>query len=172
MLVGKGGKIRHPLTAYSLSNISTQNCKNRLIQPTSELKRATSTGGSSPSEVYRTRSTAIGYGSRAPTGYVLQCFVRLPNYEHFGLQGLHVANGGRPLTPSYGRLGTNPYIRPSPLIPPPRGGRPRAAWVDCSSNHTPLEWSLAFTLVNQFPGKAHRPRKGMENPPHYGHVLP
>ena len=29
---------------------------------------------------------------------------------------------GRSLIPSYGRFGTNPDIRPSPLIPAPRGG--------------------------------------------------
>ena len=39
------------------------------------------------------------------------------------------------------------------------GRRPRAVWVDCSSNHTPVEWSWAPTLVKRFPGKAHRPRK-------------
>ena len=43
---------------------------------------------------YRTRSTAIGCGSRAPTVYVLQRFFWYPNYEHFRFQGLHVANGG------------------------------------------------------------------------------
>ena len=42
--------------------------------------------------------------------------------------------------------------------------------MDCSSNHTHLEWSWAPTLVKQFPGKAHRPRNGMKNPPHYGLV--
>ena len=41
-----------------------------------------------------TRSTAIGYGSRVPTVYVLQRFLWFPDYEHFGFQGLHVANGG------------------------------------------------------------------------------
>jgi len=41
-----------------------------------------------------TRSTAIGYGSRVLGLYVLQYFGRFPNYEHFGFQGLHVANGG------------------------------------------------------------------------------
>ena len=35
--------------------------------------------------------------------------------------------------------------------------------------HT-LEWSSAPTLINQFPGKAHMPRKGLENSPHYGLV--
>jgi len=113
---------------------------------------------------------------------VFQCFLWFPDYEHFGFQGLR--RRGRPLIPFQGRLGTNPDIGPSPLIPPPRGGaasirtrcgetngrRPRAAWVDCFSNHTHLEWSCAPTLVNQFPGKAHRPRNGMKNPPHYGIV--
>jgi len=32
--------------------------------------------------------------SRAPTVYVLQRFLWVPNYERFGFQGLHVANGG------------------------------------------------------------------------------
>jgi len=49
------------------------------------------------------------------------------------------------------------------------GRRSRAVWVDCSSNqYTPLEWSWAPTVVYQFPGKAHRPRTDLENPPHYG----
>ena len=50
-----------------------------------------------------------------------------PDYEHFGFQGLHVANGGedrsfRFMEGSVGLVGTNPDIGPSPLIPPPRGG--------------------------------------------------
>jgi len=53
------------------------------------------------------------------------------------------------------------------------GRRSRAVWVDCSSNqYTPLEWSWAPTVVYQFPGKAHRLRTGLENPPHYGLFLP
>jgi len=28
------------------------------------------------------------------TVFVLQCFLWFPDYEHFGFQGLHVANGG------------------------------------------------------------------------------
>jgi len=39
-----------------------------------------------------------------------------------------------------------------------------------SLNHTLREWSWPPTLVDQFPGKAHMPRKGMENPPHRGLV--
>ena len=42
----------------------------------------------------------------------------------------------------------------------------------CYSNHTALEWCLAPTLVKQIQGKARRPRKGLENPPRYGLVLP
>ena len=42
------------------------------------------------------------------------------------------------------------------------GRWPTAAWVDCSSNHTTLEWSWAPTLVKQVQGKAHRPRKGLK----------
>jgi len=41
-----------------------------------------------------TRSTAIGYGSTAPTVYLLQRFLWFPDYERFGFQGLRVANGG------------------------------------------------------------------------------
>ena len=67
-----------------------------------------------------TRSTAISYGSGAPTVCVFQCFIWFPDYEHFGFQGLR--RRGRPLISFQGRLGTNPDIRPSPLIPPPRGG--------------------------------------------------
>jgi len=39
---------------------------------------------------------------------------------------------------------------------------------DCSSNHTPFEWSWDPTLVKRFPGKAHMPRKGLKSPPHSG----
>jgi len=38
-------------------------------------------------EMFYTHSTAIGHGSNV---YVLQ---RFTDYEHFGFQGLHVANG-------------------------------------------------------------------------------
>ena len=54
------------------------------------------------------------------------CFRALlwfPDYKHFGFQGLHVANGGEDR--SFHLMegsGTNPDIRSSPLIPPPRGG--------------------------------------------------
>ena len=33
------------------------------------------------------------------------------------------------------------------------GRRPRGAWVDCSSKHTPLEWRWAPTLVKQIQGR-------------------
>jgi len=33
------------------------------------------------------RSTATGYGSMAPTGYVHQRFLCFRDYEHFGFQG-------------------------------------------------------------------------------------
>jgi len=44
---------------------------------------------------------------------------------------------------------------------------------DGDGESTSTVWcGMASTLVKQIQGKAHRPRKGMENPPHYGHVLP
>jgi len=72
-----------------------------------------------------TRSTAISYGSGAPTVCVLQCFLWFPDYEHFGFQGLHVANGGEDRSFHFKEgsvVGTNPDVRPSPLIPTPRRG--------------------------------------------------
>ena len=127
-----------------------------------------------------TRLTAICYGSRAPTVYVLQHFLWFPDYEHFGFQGLRVANGGEDrsfhLTEGSVPIQTSGLARyPTSSrwgLQETNGRRPTAAWVDCSSNHTHLEWSWAPTVVERFPGKARRPRKGLENPPHYGHVLP
>ena len=59
-------------------------------------------------------------------------------------------------------------------MPRPRGGAvsSRTGETNGSSslNHTPRGWSWPPTLVDQFPGKAHTPRKGMENPPHRGLV--
>ena len=59
-------------------------------------------------------------------------------------------------------------------MPRPRGGavsnRTGETNGSSSLNHTHREWSWPPTLVDQFPGKAHTPRKGMENPPHRGLV--
>jgi len=37
------------------------------------------------------------------------------------------------------------------------GRRPRAAWVNCFSNHTPTQWSWAHTIVWRIPSKAPPP---------------
>ena len=96
--------------------------------------------------------------------YVLQYFVlSLSTMSTFVSKVCVLLTKGKTVHSSNGRFGTNPGIRSSPLIPLPRGGavsictvcgetngrRPRAAWVDCSSNHTPLEWSWALTLERQ-----------------------
>ena len=118
---------------------------------------------------------------RQPSAMVLGfqlCLLWFPDCEHSGFQNLHVANGGEDRT-VHGRFGINADMRPSQLIPRARGGgckypyrrgeangrRSRAAWVDCFSNHTPLEWRRAPTVGQRFPSKAYRPRNGLKSPP-------
>ena len=57
------------------------------------IRKRTGINGQSMSMVWPTLGSRTAEEQNR-TVFVLQCFLWFPDYEHFGFQGLHVANGG------------------------------------------------------------------------------